>query len=360
MLVDSIKLSSHFSFLSFFLSSADSLVGSRFVLPSFVPMFSANSQLTLRKKKREVIGWVDSHLPSVAVDGGVTVLAMEVQCKAIGCVPIETVIVIVFPSDNSWNEGGVIDEELASSGKYQTKILKPMLEVTEEDVTASLPPSLGGTFDPVNECVDVRDLALARIDQLMYTREDKMLAVKFLMASLREYACNGFELPEPGAKYDGDAKDRMAEMEISDFFGIADAKDVGGDAGVDIDVDDIDGDTDVAAAEAKHVAPPPNGNFVIKRSKSKSSIVVAGSSEVVERSPRNSSLPKEEERTERNPLFSRRTMEATNRMMDKQMSSGDILAQMMQREHAPGVRVRGCPCCDPDDPSNVIDRMLMP
>ena len=31
---------------------------------------------------------------------------------------------------------------------------------------------------------------------------------------------------------------------------------------------------------------------------------------------------------------------------------------LMEREHAPGVRRSGCPCCNPDDPANVLDKMM--
>ena len=39
--------------------------------------------------------------------------------------------------------------------------------------------------------------------------------------------------------------------------------------------------------------------------------------------------------------------------------SGDLLNQLARREHAPGVRQTGCPCCDPDNPSNVVDQIMM-
>jgi len=76
-------------------------------------MFSANDQLRIRAKKRKVIEWVEERMPSLSLDAGLSILVslvslcyitpthhtnnsislpkqcMEVQCKAIGCVPGE-------------------------------------------------------------------------------------------------------------------------------------------------------------------------------------------------------------------------------------------------------------------------------
>jgi hypothetical protein len=40
-------------------------------------------------------------------------------------------------------------------------------------------------------------------------------------------------------------------------------------------------------------------------------------------------------------------------------SASAALDALSAREHAPGVRRRGCPCCDPDDPENAADMMMM-
>ena len=34
------------------------------------------------------------------------------------------------------------------------------------------------------------------------------------------------------------------------------------------------------------------------------------------------------------------------------------ISQLFNREHAPGIRQPGCPCCDPDNPDNVLDKMM--
>jgi hypothetical protein len=45
--------------------------------------------------------------------------------------------------------------------------------------------------------------------------------------------------------------------------------------------------------------------------------------------------------------------------VNRAMSSQSIISQLSAREHPPGVRRAGCPCCDPDHPNNYVDSMMM-
>jgi hypothetical protein len=65
--------------------------------------------------------------------------------------------------------------------------------------------------------------------------------------------------------------------------------------------------------------------------------------------------------TGRAAIFLKREMESQIAMMECNNMSGtnDLMRGLKEREkHARGVRRRGCPCCDPDDPDNVIDMMM--
>ena len=39
-------------------------------------------------------------------------------------------------------------------------------------------------------------------------------------------------------------------------------------------------------------------------------------------------------------------------------SSDDMIRRLGEREHAPGVRSPGCPCCDPDNVKNILEGMM--
>eukprot|EP00520_Triparma_pacifica_P008055 CAMPEP_0118659940 /NCGR_PEP_ID=MMETSP0785-20121206/15389_1 /TAXON_ID=91992 /ORGANISM="Bolidomonas pacifica, Strain CCMP 1866" /LENGTH=77 /DNA_ID=CAMNT_0006553097 /DNA_START=381 /DNA_END=611 /DNA_ORIENTATION=- len=75
---------------------------------------------------------------------------------------------------------GVVDRDLVGEGKYTSKVLKPLSDVTEDDVVSSLPPELGGTFSFASEMLRVRDFVCGQVDQLSQGNDDKEAAVEFL------------------------------------------------------------------------------------------------------------------------------------------------------------------------------------
>ena len=38
--------------------------------------------------------------------------------------------------------------------------------------------------------------------------------------------------------------------------------------------------------------------------------------------------------------------------------SASRISRLFDREHAPGIRQAGCPCCDPDNPSALLESMM--
>jgi len=248
------------------------------------------------------------------------VLCMEVQCKAPGCVPVETNIVIVFPSSSGssgWNTGGVVDVGLVEEGKYTTKVLKPMLEVEQGDVVGALPPELGGTYSVSGEFERIRDFVKGQLEQVGCTKEERGMGVEFLIAAMKEYK-EGLEWVEGGEK----------------IMPVADGEDV---------------ENSVNSGKPKPMAFEGSGNFVIKRSIN--TITQSAPSGIQSPPPPPPTVP-------RAKLFSERDRESQRLMMEGG-TSNSLMGAMKEREkHAPGVRRRGCPCCDPDDPENVLDMMM--
>ncbi|GMI41343.1 hypothetical protein TrCOL_g8187 [Triparma columacea] len=340
-------------------------------------MFSANTQLNLRASKKLVISWVESRLPSLALDAGVTVLAMEVACRDPGCVPIETCIVIVFPTPSpgdDWNEGGLIDEGIVKEGKYTTKVLKPMKDVKEEDVVASLPPELGGTFSFKNEMVKVRDFVVNQVNQISNGVEDKDAAVEFLIESLKEFKDRGYESWGVGEVVGGvEGGGGGSKQEVVKEMSSIPQQQSGGlflppQPPPSAEVNSSVGRQPLVVSSVPGEGIPQVGNFVIKRSsntilpspqleRGKVDVVgpEAGTTEV---------LPKTSEGTERAAIFLKREMESQIAMMEgSNMTGGGREATLMrgleERDKCKkGVRRRGCPCCDPDDTDNVLDMMM--
>lgn len=161
-------------------------------------MFSANENIVLRKDKRRIIGYVEETISDDVLDQGTTVMVMQVSCTDPGCVPLETIICIVFPK-------GMTEElieglpQSKSGGVFKTKVLMPMSEVTNDDVLDALPPAFtGGRRSMLKLYLQARDVMLAQVTQMMEENdvEGKQLIANYLIASLQEYIIRGCVPPD--------------------------------------------------------------------------------------------------------------------------------------------------------------------
>jgi len=197
----------------------------------------------LRQHKRRVIEFIESTIPEKALDMGTSVMVMQVSCRQPGCVPLETAITIVFPkpprkrnkkraaATTTAKEGEDTDkkdEEVPSfeqplipdliesqiGGNFKTRILKPLSDVTQEDVLDSLPPNFTGGRKTVESiCLQARDMMFAQIGQLVGdddttdSKNGKKLVAEYLKACLDEYTERDCQAPEWGSPFiplDGD------------------------------------------------------------------------------------------------------------------------------------------------------------
>ncbi|KAL7435904.1 hypothetical protein ACHAXH_006740 [Discostella pseudostelligera] len=211
-------------------------------------MFSANENILLRQFKRRVVEYVESTIPESALELGTSVMVMQVSCRQPGCVPLETAITIVFPkpprtkktkrkeiirklidtTDQQQAVNGeekVIEDEPPSfpqplipnleesriGGSYKTRILKPLADVTLDDVLDALPPSFkGGRRTPLSLCLRVRDMMVAQIGQLCGdddsrdSVEGRKVVAEYLRGYLEEYIAGGCIPPKWGEEYIGE------------------------------------------------------------------------------------------------------------------------------------------------------------
>lgn len=283
-------------------------------------MFSANENLQLRQYKRRIVQYVEQTIPEDKLDLGINVMVMQVSCKAPGCVPLETAIIVVFPD----SDVEILDNLPESKGgSYKTKILKPMAEVSQEDVLEALPPAFeGGKRSMEKLCIQARDVMLGQITQLFDEKdiEGRKLMAQYLKESLNEYVnrdCEPPEWGEPFAKAEGNAElNNMQKIE----------------------------DTPEQSLTPLSSLKTSTGNLVIKRPKPSTTAAPAQSAIA---SPTVSV----------NTVTRTRQQQAASAYME-QIRSGDTLSRLMEREHTPGIRRPGCPCCDPDHPSNIADQLM--
>ena len=309
-------------------------------------MFSANENLQLRQHKRRIVGFIEECIPEDALDQGVSVMVMQVSCKAPGCVPLETAIVIIFPA---------CDEELlpglpeSRGGNFKTKVLKPMSQVTQQDVLESLPPEFPGGLRSVEKlCIQARDVMLAQITQLFgeEDEEGRKLMAQYLQQSLQDYMDRACTPPELGEAFGPIPQGKKTEA--IDTTEAKSGKDSGESSKVSssspIDADAFKG----------------TKNIVIRRVLDKPDDPVPSSKRTaVVPKPSSSTLSHSRLPTPVTSITKLRQQQAAERQLNQQLAGGDNpLARLTQRAHSPAVRPRGCPCCDPDNPSNVVDELL--
>jgi hypothetical protein len=311
-------------------------------------MFSiqkTNEDLDLRHHQRRVAEYVESTIPQSALDAGTSVMAMQVACTAPGCAPLETVIVVVFPKashpshkQKEWIPG--LPQSVIDGGHFQTRIFLPMSQVTMEHVLDVLPPAFkGGRKTRERDYIQVRNQMFLQIEQTMGSnnnirgdtvisdqdkhkmKEGKVLMAKYLIQCLNEYIDNDCTPPSS--------------------------------------VSSLEPEGDMALDSSIQKGIPLKGNFVIRRKNEDLEINSGAIRSVVTPNP----LPTHSD-TNTNNAATENTMDWRRRkMMEKSVmeslsSSTALLEKLTDRDHAPGIRKQGCPCCDPESISNIVDQML--
>ena len=165
-------------------------------------------------------------------------MAMQISCRQPGCVPLETAITVVFPKpprkmkkkrtpQQHKKDKNTIEkeeeeevpsfpkpllpnlEESRIGGNFKTRILKPLSDVTQDDVLDALPPSFtGGRRTVESICIKARDVIFAQIGQLVGGADEeskdavggRKLVAEYLKMCLEEYVEKGCVPPEWGEK----------------------------------------------------------------------------------------------------------------------------------------------------------------
>lgn len=297
-------------------------------------MFSANQNIQLRQFKKRVVSYIESTIPEDVLDAGVNVMVMQVTCRQPGCVPLETAVVIIFPPSPTPLLEGLPE---SAGGSYKTKVLKPMAEVTQEDILDALPPAFaGGRRTMERLCLQARDVMLGQITQLFGDDatdvEGRKLMAEYLQQSLRDYIDAGCQPPNWGEDFPTEEKKSEENNPGVESEGVADSLSTFA----------------------------PTGNIVLQRPTDDE----AEGKE--DRSPEASAYRDQltqsfhrQRRPDVNTVTRRRHQQlASRRLSAIEQNSGALLSRLAEREHAPGVRRAGCPCCDPDGPSNAMDRFM--
>jgi hypothetical protein len=321
-------------------------------------MFSANENIALRQHKRRVIEYVEECIPEDLLDLGATAMAMQVSCNAPGCVPLETVLLILFPKSDAELLEGIAESK--DGGTLKTKVLLPMADITKHDVVQALPPPLG-TRSMEKLCFQARDFVLAHIAQLVgeEDEEGRRLMADYLISCLEEYKQRHCVAPEYGMPFHNTDNELEKETTTDEEATITPNK------------------PEETPEDQKPTVPA--GNFVFRRNEddggslnisamnntkmANGSLMMANAdtngNDVVKTNEKSRAGGTESTTTTISTTMDWRRRQTVERNMNSSFSQS-IISRLEQRQHhAPGVRRAACPCCDPDNVQNYVDSIMM-
>jgi hypothetical protein len=320
-------------------------------------MFSANENIQLRQYKKQIVQWVEATMPEDVLDMGVNVMVMQVACKTPGCVPIETAIIIVFPTSDTELLPGLPESK---GDSYKTKILKPMSMVNQQDVLEALPPEFEGGLRSVEKlCINARDVMLSQITKLFGVEDaeakGRTLMARYLQQALQDYIDRDCVPPEWGEAF----------AEPTRKYGVSSVLDetkVRGESANNTDANGKAAANYAGTSQTSSSSFASKGNIVLKRPTQDRVSVLSRDSNVLSSSASNSrssySASQPPTSTRYTPVNLQSASSAHVNRQGSTQSQSDYLAQLKEIDHAPGVRRAGCPCCDPDNPANVADSMM--
>lgn len=241
-------------------------------------------------KRAAVIGWIRNKLQQTFQEqllNASYIDAMEVICNEPDCAPIEVLVILGFPEFS-------VDGYRAQPNKWAGKMLKPLAEVTQEDVRA-----LDVPIRCINAALLNVDKALEETLRLLENPESLRLATDLKALLLNAVEAIDRTLPQPPSH----------AMIVDDDVTPVRMSSTVNPASISVPASVSSQSTTVKTSTASVAGVPPVGATVKKAG---DFIVVKDGQE------RKSAAPR----------------------------------------HEKGTRPRGCPCCDPDNLDNIVDKML--
>lgn len=163
-------------------------------------------------------------------------------------------------------------------------------------------------------CVGARDVMLAQITQLFGEEDDSTVGdrkamAEYLQAQLQLYIDGGCKPPELGEPF-------VVESEARNGGTVS--------------------DSETNTKEIRKMPIKANGTDEVRKDMANLS---ASSSGTTTTSVRTSAT-------------------RHSNIVNKSINPTRSISNLFNREHAPGIRQPGCPCCDPDNPNDIIGNMM--
>lgn len=266
---------------------------------------SSNSNSSHQKRVTKLIREDDRFVRIIAQDAHVQVMVSEVQCFDEGCVPLETMVILV-----------------STSTRWIGKLLMPIAEVTKDIITADL-------AIPVNWWLHTM-LFLLRKREPEIPASNIDSAYNWLIKN--KTSGSMLEILESLSTSEDKADAEQALLFLSKCVSretLLRAVPTAASAEVDIDASNAISSVDASTSKAPLTKEPTL--------------------------PTHPTLPSPTDLTPKQPSVLVPSQRAISSFLKP------TAKPLVTRKHDKnaGVRQRGCPCCDPDNIDNIVDSMFM-
>jgi hypothetical protein len=312
------------------------------------------------------------------IDDNVQIMVAEVECNQEGCVPIETLIVLVGKEeeevDRSVDSSSKLNDE-KNGGKskrcrWSDKILKPVAEVTEEDVAQlEIPldwnkPQEAEAAQTDNENSGISPTIKATV--LDYVNsftsvEDKLRAIQefqALFAALEEEETKKMSIPATLANPSGGSTTAIASTFSTQTNAVPSPA-----SSITSPISSISGDVTPASNNSTMVTMLPMMPTTTRTSSNTSSQQAMMPSPLAEKEPPNTNIINSNSNASKSVATTSASIAPTISASGKRPVRTTVISDgtsnsIASERHSKGTRQRGCPCCDPDNIDNIIDRMM--
>ena len=291
-----------------------------------------------RKSVKNVTEWVKQHLTLLGstLVADQQIMATEVECNQPDCVPIETLVILV-----------------GLKSKWMTKIMKPISDVTYEDVCAieipldwdSVQPTLPALIDNVTltQRQSIQENIEVFLDNISNpdTRMGEIIALKNFLVAL--------ELSSRVSAEDILPVTLQTANDTADFANKTTTQ--------PISPEEIAGPISTLVS----MKPRENIGVVVSTAAVTTYSTSNTTSTFVKMVPSStsSSQPSVVVPIKAVPTIpSGATVSSSNRSFRVSIVPSDRRPGEAKERHSKGTRQRGCPCCDPDNIDNIVDKMM--
>lgn len=322
------------------------------------------SQISFGSKQRtadtrNVAAWIRLSIATHEIDdSAVEIMVTELECNDPDCVPLETLIAL-----------------LGKEARWTYKILKPLAEVTQENVNnVPFPPSWSSwvaeqTFNKKNAEIyswmcDFVDDFDQRVKELEY--KDQLQAAAIMERLIADFRCRTTDAYRDVTVIQDESSEKFVSFDSkAGIESNSEATIVSNSTMVTMKPKVLSENT----ISVQSIGSNRDNQYQQVISNETIALQTTGAILAPERGSiesSNSAALSENTRIDQDKGTSLKSADSSSRMIQPKkvesqnmhMLSSSSATGSLAKRHKKGTRPRGCPCCDPDSIDNIIDKMI--